>query len=625
MNITNSINENQENQSLDIFLKQNSFFSIDSDLSASSLYKILIKNPKLVNMIDENNETFLSYALKRNNNLMINLILTSPLLDLSYQDNNGNSYLHISTILQNKKAIEGLLEKKISVNKQNNDGNTALHFAYYINNIDIIKLLKKNNIDTNLKNNQGLIAEEILPTSEIDKIAGFEVDMNFDINIYDELKYNMAEPNIEKYNLNKNEEKNNIKGTKEPNFYGEIKNKSSINNKNVPKTNNKNTKNKNNKNIDNSFNKTKKFNKNKVIKNDENKTNYDENNKIRNSKISNNIKNDEYKNLVTIPFNLGNAHRKISNIDKIYNENDRFFRKESENYQFYAELINSNKSPFNSPLKNNKFNNNLSNIFENNNISEGNSNNDNIIFENENEKNNNSSILNNSTKNNGSLLLNNSNKNDITYNSNNNITIMQNIMINCSNKILLDFLMQIKLQKYYYNFNSNGLGNINNLIENTKKGLYLRDDQLKKIGIIKAGERAKILIRLFEKANKFEFPLPKSVYYISYTFGKIEDDQNVFILFEWLKNIKLEELLKNFINSGYFSIDLLFVQLLSNNPINDEILKNDIGIDKLGYRARILNKLKEECPNYSNKLKKNIITFHSVENSKLCSNECFIY
>ena len=65
MNITNSINENQDNQSLDILLKENSFFSIDSDLSISSLYKILIKNPKLVNMIDENNETFLSYIKKK--------------------------------------------------------------------------------------------------------------------------------------------------------------------------------------------------------------------------------------------------------------------------------------------------------------------------------------------------------------------------------------------------------------------------------------------------------------------------------------------------------------------------------------------------------------------------------
>jgi ankyrin repeat protein len=153
-------------------------------------------------MTDEKKETFLSYAIKRNNNPIINLILTSPLLDLNYKDKKGNTYLHISIIQQNIKLIKALLEKGISVNEKNNDGNTALHFAYYINNIEIIKLLLNCHINPNIKNNQGLTAEEVIPTNDIDKIAGFEVDMNFDDNIYDELKYNSNENN-EIYDLNK--------------------------------------------------------------------------------------------------------------------------------------------------------------------------------------------------------------------------------------------------------------------------------------------------------------------------------------------------------------------------------------------------------------------------------------
>ena len=93
-----------------------------------------------------------------------------------------------------------MIEKGISLDEKNNDGNTALHFAYYINNNDIAKLLIKWNINTNIKNNRGLIAEEIIPTYDIDKIAGYEVDMNFDINIYDELKYDNNENN-ENYDL----------------------------------------------------------------------------------------------------------------------------------------------------------------------------------------------------------------------------------------------------------------------------------------------------------------------------------------------------------------------------------------------------------------------------------------
>ena len=45
----------------------------------------------------------------------------------------------------------------------------------------------------------------------------------------------------------------------------------------------------------------------------------------------------------------------------------------------------------------------------------------------------------------------------------------QNKMINCSNKSLFDFLMSIKLQKYYINMNNNGLGGIDRLLKMQKK------------------------------------------------------------------------------------------------------------------------------------------------------------
>ena len=631
MNITNEITDTREIESIDISLKHIPFFSIESNSSINALYKILIKNPFLINMINEKKETFLSYAIKRNNNPIIDLLLTSPLLDLSYQDKNGNTYLHLSIIQQNLKLIKQLLEKKISINAKNNDGNTALHFAYYIKNIEIINILLNNKADINIKNKQGLIPEEIIPTNDIDKIAGYEYHMNFDINIYDELKYiqnNINEENNIKYNLNLNnndinnnnieskekkeiqskilKSKNNIKDNKNKN---KIINDKNVNNKNINKNNDKNVNNDNNNSV-----------KNNIDNNDNN--NNTSNNKENNKSNSNKKINDEYKDLRSLPFHLGKAKRKISNIDKIYNENDRFFRKESENYSLYAELINTNNENSNYSLKKNKNKiKNLSNILENNNLSENS--NDNIIFDND-IKNNNNSLLNNSSRNNKSLILYNSSKDNITNNSNNNnnnITIMQNIMINCSNKPLLDFLMQINLQKYYNNFNNNGFDNINMIIDNTKKGKYLTDNQLKNIGIIKAGDRAKILIRIQEKANLFEYNIPKIVYYICYHLEKIEDDINVFKLYEWLKNIKLEEYINNFLNNGYFSVDLLFVQLLSNNPLTDQILKNDLGIDKLGYRARILNKLKEELNSYSNNLKNSVVSFHTIENHKICS-EC---
>lgn len=642
--MTNSNNDTEENQSLDISLKDHPFLSVESNLSVNALYNILIKNPILVNMTDEKKETFLTYALKRNNNPIIELILTSPLLDLNYQDKKGNTYLHISVIQQNLKVIQKLLDKGISINAKNNDGNTALHFAYYINNLDIIKILKENkNINLYKRNNQGLIAEEIIPTNELDKIAGYEVCMNFDININDELIFNENESH-EKYDLyvNKKEDRNIKKNNMDSNESGETQYKTE--DKKTKKTALKNDK----KNYQKTTKEQTNIKNNKInIKKDDDKIKYKDNNtdiKINNNNVSKNNSSkknsisDEYGGLISLPFRSGVALRKISNIDIVHNEYDKFIRKESENYNFYAELLNSNRETIHQLKQKEK--NNLSNILENNNASEMNSNLDNNIFEkkinsssllNISLKNNNISLANLSFKNNNnninnSSILNNSNKNNIniinsSHNNNNNITILENIMINCSNKPLLDFLIQINMHKYYNHLNNNGFKDINTIIENAKNGIYITDARLKNIGINKTGDRAKILIRIKEKANSFEYTIPKSVYHTNNVLEQIEDDENVYKLYELLKSIRLEQYINNFLNNGYFSIDLLFMQFLSNNALTDEILKNELGIDKLGHRTRILNKIIEECPSYLDKLKDTVVTYYNNEQIKKC-NEC---
>ena len=121
----------------------------------------------------------------------------------------------------------------------------------------------------------------------------------------------------------------------------------------------------------------------------------------------------------------------------------------------------------------------------------------------------------------------------------------------------------------------------------------------------------------------FEFNIPKSVYYVCYNLEQIENDLNVCKLNGWLRNIRLEQYLKNFILNGYFSLDLLLIQSISKNPLTDEILKDEFGIEKLGHRARILNKLKEESKYFSGKLRDSVVSFQTEENSKICS-ECFI-
>ena len=85
----------------------------------------------------------------------------------------------------------------------------------------------------------------------------------------------------------------------------------------------------------------------------------------------------------------------------------------------------------------------------------------------------------------------------------------------------------------------------------------------------------------------------------------------------------MEAYLNNFVVNGYHSLELLQLQMESKQPLTNEILQNELGIDKLGYRARILNKLKEEGRILWNKLKTSVLIVDKGTNNNVC--ECVIF
>ena len=528
-----------------------SLVSINSNISSEFLSKIISKNPFLINSKDDNGDTFLSYAIKRNNQEIINLIIPLPLLDINYKDNNDNTYLHLAVICQNIELIKKLIEKRILINARNKDGNTPLHFAYYINSNENINLLIENNGDVNIRNSQGLLPKEIEPTDDVLKIIGCETsNNNFEDNCDDQLKYD------KKYKTIEISQTNRIKRIKNENI-GIV---------NMPKNSSK-------------------ISTKKSI-----------NGKKRNSKFDKRKKSSLF-------YNKDKGFRKISNIELNLNENDSIFHKESENYQFYIDLISPSRNicNFSSPKTNN--------TITSEGTSEKNNNKENINIQNDNvdirqEK------IRTFRKINAMNLF--KKKNDAIENSFR------------TNKTLLDFLSKINLEKYYEQINKSEFSNIMNIIEETKNGHFINDYQLKNIGINKSGDRAKILIRIQEISNSFDFTMPKTVYYYTNNNEQIEKDTNLNKLLLWLKEINLDTYFYNFVNNGYFSIDLLYVQMESKNPLTDEILKNEILIEKLGYRTRILNKLKEEYPSYLNKLRSDNIVFNQNENNRICSN-CTVF
>ena len=719
------------------------FIIISSNYKLETLYNILVKNPSLINTKDNKNETLLSYSIKRKNIEISELILTSPILDISYQDIKGNSYLHLAVIKQLEKIIRLLIKKGININLQNNEGNTALHYAYNIGNIKYIAILVENKADLNIKNKNGLIPEEIETNSimilddlkNINNESNLNLDISIKTNNSNTININNTK-NIEntilatdKSKINKtikidwensdintktNKSKNNINYSlvnfsysedEENNNNNEHGNENKEEEDKIEKAKTENPK------IDDEF-----FNltstltyKDKLaniesinshivgnindFKKDENINNIDDSVNIK--KIKKNENRPINNSLINKLKNKSIYHSKSNKTDyekskRVYISEDSYFNE----FKSYNEEYTANKKEDKINLEYNsqivKKSKDLKEINRNNkdqiNIIKNNNNEENTIFYqpefNDNFsfspfcsinepkhkkliiKNINKSNMNNNNLENHQLFynslkniqINNNNKSannsipiDYNLNANNDNLNQQNPSLLNSKSIidlyssdmtaedtfnksknlnrpqnsLYKFLSEIKLEKYYNLMNSNGFEDIQILINQGKSILAVTDSQLKEAGINIPGDRAKILIRLQEKAGNFCYQIPKNVYYTCTNLDNYINDININKLNDWLKALKIENYLENFIEGGYHSVELMLIQMESKNPITDDILKDELGINKIGHRARIINKLLEEGKRLNNKLKTSMLIVGNGQTEKIC--DCIIF
>ena len=172
-------------------------------------------------------------------------------------------------------------------------------------------------------------------------------------------------------------------------------------------------------------------------------------------------------------------------------------------------------------------------------------------------------------------------------------------LFNKKNEII-KFISEINLpQRYSEILIENGFDDLAVLTNQMKKGLALSYQNLKDIGINNPGDRAKILIHLEEISQNFDFILEKDVIY-----SNTIPEEKTGSLYYFLLKLNLEEYFNNFIENGYNNAELLFIQMASKNPITDDIIKNDLGIEKIGHLQRIMISLKEESKKYVGSLTK---------------------
>ena len=163
---------------------------------------------------------------------------------------------------------------------------------------------------------------------------------------------------------------------------------------------------------------------------------------------------------------------------------------------------------------------------------------------------------------------------------------------------LYTFIKEINLPKEYAdNLIENGFDVLDVLISQTKKGTALSYDNLRDIGVKLPGERAKILVHLEEISGNFDFSVESEKIYTEKKIDYINSS-----LYKFLCLINCEKFIHKFIENGYYNVELLFMQMASKQPLNEDLLVKEFGLNK-NVAKKIICNLIDGTNKYIHKLK----------------------
>jgi ankyrin repeat protein len=163
---------------------------------------------------------------------------------------------------------------------------------------------------------------------------------------------------------------------------------------------------------------------------------------------------------------------------------------------------------------------------------------------------------------------------------------------------LLSWLTKNKLESVYEVLIQNGYDDLNMLVNQMKSNMPINQESLKRIGIKKPGHRIILLAKLEDETRKKpRMSNAKSMNRITWCVNAPLSPGIDFIITmeDFLDTLGLKQLYRNFIESGLEEYDQVLFLMNSNYPITDEFLQKEVGIEKIGYRHRILSRLNEEA------------------------------
>lgn len=168
---------------------------------------------------------------------------------------------------------------------------------------------------------------------------------------------------------------------------------------------------------------------------------------------------------------------------------------------------------------------------------------------------------------------------------------------NCKPSRLHSWLCSKKLECVYENLLVNGYDDLTMMVTQMKSAIPLSQENLKNIGISKSGHRMWLLASLEIEAKKGEkLETAKPFAKLTWCSNIPPSPGNAIVptLEEFLDSLELRKLVKNFVDVGLEDYEQLVGLMGSSYPITEDFLKNEVKIEKSGYRHRILSRLNKE-------------------------------
>lgn len=155
------------------------------------------------------------------------------------------------------------------------------------------------------------------------------------------------------------------------------------------------------------------------------------------------------------------------------------------------------------------------------------------------------------------------------------------------------WLKTIRLVSEYELLLKAGYDDVAQLVKQMRTAMPLTESSLIKIGMNKPGHRKRLLLSLSNLASSNKDPSVFSQMHCCLNFPSGLWSSNMISIEKWLQDLSLVELAEYFKHGGFEEVED-FMNLIGTPYELDDYGLTEIGIDKPGYRHRILAKIREQ-------------------------------